>query len=67
MPPEKPDPDKDKSAAQTPETVRRSEELRADMDAAWFRWSHAMRDVDVEPRMLVLLRAAFQAGWKARG
>ena len=65
MPPEKREPDEDKSAAQPPETVRRSEEkLRADMEAAWLHWSHAMRDV--EPRMMLLLRAAFQAGWEAR-
>lgn len=59
MPPEKHEPDEDKSAARTPE-------MRAEMEAAWLHWSHAMKDVDVEPRMLLLLRAAFQAGYEAR-
>ena len=48
-----------------PETVRRSEERRpASMEAAWLAWSRTMRDVDA--RTMLLLRAAFQAGYEAR-
>ena len=56
-----------------PETVRRSEggypfppvrsSQRLGMEAAWLEWSRTMRDLD--PRTLLLLRAAFQAGYKA--
>ena len=39
--------------------------LPAEMEAAWLAWSRTMRDLDF--RTMLLLRAAFQAGYEARG
>ena len=47
------------------ETARRSEKLLpAGMEALWVQWSPTMKDVDA--RTMLLLRAAFQAGYEAR-
>ena len=43
---------------------RIEERLPTGMEAAWIQWSRTMRDVDA--RTMLLLRAAFQAGYEAR-
>jgi len=69
MPPRKREPDKHRTSPQIPESVRHNQErlraqLQAHFEVAWVQWSEAMKDVD--PRTMLLLRAAFQAGYEAR-
>ena len=45
-------------------TYRSTQRLPSGMEAAWLQWSRTMRNLDA--RTLLLLRAAFQAGYEAR-
>lgn len=46
-------------------TEKHEQPLPADLKAAWERWSAGVGKVD--ERGMALLRAAFEAGWEARG
>ena len=68
MPHKKREPDKKHAAAARGRRVPLDQlmanpALPASMEAAWVRWSEAMRNVDT--RTMLLLRAAFQAGYEA--
>ena len=68
MSPKKPEPDKPETAARgrrVPlDELMANPPLPTSMEAAWVAWSHTMRDVDA--RTMLLLRAAFEAGYQAR-
>ena len=69
MPPKKREPTKHKTSPQIPEAVRHNqEELRAQLahfEVAWIEWSRTVVK-DLDARTMLLLRAAFQAGYDAR-
>ena len=44
-------------------SARHTETQPADLEAAWERWSRGIQKVD--ERGMLLLRAAFEAGWEA--
>lgn len=60
-----PEPDAAQTAASVvAETIKRHEQpLPADLEAAWAQWAAGIANAD--PRMLTLLRAAFEAGAEA--
>ena len=62
------EPDKHRTPPPIPERVRRNHEwlwaqLQAHFEANWSHWAEALKDVD--PRIMVQLRAAFRAGYEA--